>query len=59
MNNEIGDQRGQSGSHWKLTLLVLLVLVVADHLSEQRGVLRAQLLRHGGRCRTVGGVLFE
>jgi hypothetical protein len=47
-----------SAWHWQqLTLFVLLVLVVTDHLSEQGGIFRAQLLRHGGRCRTVGGVL--
>lgn len=32
------------------TLLVLLVLVVADHLTEQRRVLGPQLLRHVGQA---------
>lgn len=41
--------RGVLRDRMRRTLLVLLVLIVADHLAEQRCVLGAQLLRHGGR----------
>ena len=36
---------------------MLLVLIVANHLTEQGSILGAQLLRHGG-CRRGGGGTF-
>lgn len=42
----------------KPTLLMLLVLIVANHLAEQGGILGAQLLRHGG-CRRGGGLVVQ
>lgn len=43
----------------ELTLLVLLVFIVADHLAEQGRFLGAQLLRHGGdgRRRTAAALV--
>ncbi len=57
----------QTGETQKVTFLVLLVLKVADHLSEQGGILVAQLLLRlshgvegrGGRAWTVDGAEWE